>query len=306
MKPEPEEQEEATDLLNATPEDLPTTTPEPAASSLPPSEVPTASDRAFKVSSKGEPLPIDTPPQPEQAAPTPSSSITTTTNTATTSEPTPSEQQQQQQPPQMFPPNVLAAYLAPMRHPPTYGIPVASLQLRSFSIRNLEFFADFCMRAAFYLKMPASGPVPLPRRTERWTVLKSNFVNKKSQENFERITYKRVITVMDAEKEAVEAWLAFVRRWQFYGVGMKANVWEFCGVEVGKEIDQGLKGGLAKEMEEKLGMFGWRGDVGGEASISRMLRRVDRERSGVGAPLSEVGNRYKSGDMRRREQGLVD
>jgi ribosomal protein S10 len=123
------------------------------------------------------------------------------------------------------PPNVLAAYRTPLHHPLTHGIPVAQLQLRSFSVRNLEFFADFCVRAAYYLSLPCTGPTPLPKKIERWTVLRSNFVNKKAQENFERITMKRLITVYDGAPEVVETWLAFVRRWQFYGVGMKANVW---------------------------------------------------------------------------------
>jgi len=129
--------------------------------------------------------------------------------------------------PAVYAPNVLAAYRKPMRHKPQYGVPVASLQLRSYSVRNLEFFADFAMRAAFYLGLPASGPVPLPKITERWTMPRSNFVHKKSQENFERITMRRLVTVMDGDKSVVEVWLAFLRKWQFYGVGMKANVWEW-------------------------------------------------------------------------------
>ena len=123
------------------------------------------------------------------------------------------------------PPNVLAAYRTPLYHPLTHGIPVAQLQLRSFNTRNLEFFADFCVRAAYYLSLPCTGPTPLPKKIERWTVLKSNFVNKKAQENFERITLKRLITVYDGNPAVVETWLAFVRRWQYHGVGMKANVW---------------------------------------------------------------------------------
>ncbi len=123
------------------------------------------------------------------------------------------------------PPNVLAAYRTPLYHPLTHGIPVAQLHLRSFNTRNLEFFADFCVRAAYYLSLPCTGPTPLPKKIERWTVLKSNFVNKKSQENFERITMKRSITIYDGAPEVVETWLAFVRRWQYHGVGMKANVW---------------------------------------------------------------------------------
>ena len=83
------------------------------------------------------------------------------------------------------------------------------------------------MRAAYYLKLPASGPVPLPRIVERWTVPRSNFVHKKSQENFERITVRRLIQIKDGHPESVQLWLAFLRRHAFPGVGMKANVWEF-------------------------------------------------------------------------------
>lgn len=59
---------------------------------------------------------------------------------------------------------------------------------------------------------------------------RSNFVHKKSQENFERITLRRLITVFDGHPEVVEIWLACLQKWQFYGVGMKANVWQFEGL----------------------------------------------------------------------------
>jgi small subunit ribosomal protein S10 len=52
-------------------------------------------------------------------------------------------------------------------------------------------------------------------------------VHKKSQENFERVTYKRLIQIKDGHPETVELWLAFIKKHQFYGTGMKANVWAF-------------------------------------------------------------------------------
>jgi small subunit ribosomal protein S10 len=128
------------------------------------------------------------------------------------------------------PPNVLAAFRTPLRHKPTHGIPVASLQMRSYSVRNLEFYADFAVRAAYWLGLPCSGPVPLPKKIERWTVPRSPFIFKKSMENFERITRRRLLTIYDGDPAVVEIWLAFLRKWQFYGVGMKANVWQFEGL----------------------------------------------------------------------------
>lgn len=140
------------------------------------------------------------------------------------------EAQEPKQKRKNYPPNVVASYLAPIKHEAKHRIPVASLQLRSYSVRNLEFFADFALRVASYLNLPASGPVPLPKKIERWTVIRSNFIFKKSQENFERITLKRLVTVYDGAPEVVEIWLAALRKWQFYGVGMKANVWEFSSL----------------------------------------------------------------------------
>ena len=87
--------------------------------------------------------------------------------------------------------------------------------------------ADFAMRAAYYLGLPAKGPTPLPKIVQRWTVLKSNFIHKKSQENFERITLRRLIQIQDGDAEVLKIWLAYLRRYAFWGVGMKANVWEF-------------------------------------------------------------------------------
>ena len=126
-----------------------------------------------------------------------------------------------------LPRSVQTVYLRPLRRQAKHGIPTCDLQLRSYSIQNLQFFADFALRAAYYLNLPAHGPVPLPKLVERWTVPRSNFIFKKSQENFERITLRRLIQIRDGHPETVELWLAFLRKHAYYGVGMKANIWQF-------------------------------------------------------------------------------
>lgn len=120
-----------------------------------------------------------------------------------------------------------ALYLQPLRREAEFGVPSCDLQLRSYSLRNLEFFCDFALRAAYFCGLPAFGPVPLPRMVERWTVPKSTFIFKKSQENFERITMRRLIQIRDGHPETVQLWLAFLQRHAYYGIGLKANVWEF-------------------------------------------------------------------------------
>ncbi|KAK3901921.1 hypothetical protein C8A05DRAFT_44535 [Staphylotrichum tortipilum] len=133
-----------------------------------------------------------------------------------------------------------ALYLQPLRREAEYGVPSCDLQMRSYSARNLEFFADFALRAAYFLGLPAFGPVPLPRMVERWTVPKSSFIFKKSQENFERITLRRLIQIRDGHPETVQVWLAFLQKHAYYGVGMKVNLFEFSKLGVGKEMDKQL------------------------------------------------------------------
>jgi len=50
-----------------------------------------------------------------------------------------------------------------------------------------------------------SGPIPLPTRTERYTVLRSPFIDKKSREQFEMRTHKRIIEIYDANRRTIEA-----------------------------------------------------------------------------------------------------
>lgn len=143
---------------------------------------------------------------------------------------------------------VQAAYLTPLRREATTKNPVCDLQLRSYSVRNLEAYADFAMRAAYYLNLPAKGPIPLPKITQRWTVPRSNFVFKKSQENFERITLRRLIQIQDGHPEAVAIWLAFLKKHQYYGIGMKANVFEQSDLDPLKDIE-----GEAQKIRKQLG-----------------------------------------------------
>ena len=50
-----------------------------------------------------------------------------------------------------------------------------------------------------------SGPIPLPTRTQRWTVLRSPHIDKKSREQFELKTHKRVIDIVQATAKTIES-----------------------------------------------------------------------------------------------------
>ncbi|HUN09732.1 MAG TPA: 30S ribosomal protein S10 [Aggregatilineales bacterium] len=49
------------------------------------------------------------------------------------------------------------------------------------------------------------GPVPLPTRIERFTVRRSPFIDKDSQEHFEIRTHKRLIDVLDPDSKTIDA-----------------------------------------------------------------------------------------------------
>ncbi|KAI9881381.1 MAG: mitochondrial 37S ribosomal protein rsm10 [Pleopsidium flavum] len=185
-----------------------------------------------------------------------------------------------------LPRSVQAVYLKPLRRQAKYGVPSCDLQLRSYNVRNVDFFADFALRAAYYLKLPASGPIPLPRITERWTVPRSNFVHKKSQENFQRITLRRLIQIQDGHPEIVEIWLAFLKKHAYYGVGMKANLYEHANLGVGKTMDVSLEN-LKQVLEPKWAHFGRKKNLDTSEKVVELLSS-ERFRHTADAPLTRM------------------
>ena len=49
------------------------------------------------------------------------------------------------------------------------------------------------------------GPIPLPTRVERYTVLKSPHIDKKSREQFEIRTHKRLLDIVEPTPQTVDA-----------------------------------------------------------------------------------------------------
>ena len=66
----------------------------------------------------------------------------------------------------------------------------------------LEFhIADTAVRSG----ATVSGPVPLPTEKNKWTVLRSPHVDKKSREQFEIRTHKRLIDIFEPTPQTVDA-----------------------------------------------------------------------------------------------------
>lgn len=50
-----------------------------------------------------------------------------------------------------------------------------------------------------------AGPIPLPTAINRYTVLRSPHVNKKSREQFEVRTHKRMLDILEPKQQTIDA-----------------------------------------------------------------------------------------------------
>ena len=79
------------------------------------------------------------------------------------------------------------------------------VRLRGFDVELVEQSAKSIVDTVVKAGAKVSGPVPLPTRINKITVLKSPFVNKKSREQFEMRTHKRLIDILDPTDKVIEA-----------------------------------------------------------------------------------------------------
>ncbi|MCA9244835.1 MAG: 30S ribosomal protein S10 [Phycisphaerales bacterium] len=79
------------------------------------------------------------------------------------------------------------------------------IRLEAYDHRALDQSALEIVEQAKRTSARVCGPIPLPTRIERYTVLRSPHIDKKSREQFEMRTHKRVIDIMDPSARTVEA-----------------------------------------------------------------------------------------------------
>ena len=79
------------------------------------------------------------------------------------------------------------------------------VRLRGFDVELVEQSSMSIVDTVVKAGAKVSGPVPLPTRINKITVLKSPFVNKKSREQFEMRTHKRLIDILDPTDKVMEA-----------------------------------------------------------------------------------------------------
>ena len=79
------------------------------------------------------------------------------------------------------------------------------IRMEGYDHRILDLSAKQIVDAVTRTGAKVSGPVPLPTRIERYTVLKSPHVDKRAREQFEIRTHKRLIDITDPTIRTVDA-----------------------------------------------------------------------------------------------------
>jgi len=79
------------------------------------------------------------------------------------------------------------------------------LKLKSFESDLLDSSVRDIIETIRKTGAKVKGPIPLPTRISRYTVLRSPHVNKKSREQFEIRVHKRLLDIVDASQQTVDA-----------------------------------------------------------------------------------------------------
>ena len=79
------------------------------------------------------------------------------------------------------------------------------IRRKAFDHRILDQSTGEIVNTAKRTGAQVKGPIPLPTRIERFTVLRGPHIDKKSREQFEIRTHKRVLDIVDPTPQTVDA-----------------------------------------------------------------------------------------------------
>jgi small subunit ribosomal protein S10 len=87
------------------------------------------------------------------------------------------------------------------------GINIAGIKIRmeAYDHEVLDRTALEIVETARQTGADVHGPIPLPTRIERYTVLRSPHIDRKSREQFEIRTHKRLIYIYQPDNKTIDA-----------------------------------------------------------------------------------------------------
>lgn len=93
----------------------------------------------------------------------------------------------------------------PKQTAPKPATPRIRIQLKGYDPRVLDASARDIVETAKRTGAGIAGPIPMPTKTEKYTVLSSPHVDKKSREQFEMREHKRVLIIEKPNSRTVES-----------------------------------------------------------------------------------------------------
>lgn len=82
--------------------------------------------------------------------------------------------------------------------------PTLRIKLKWYDVKMLESSVSKVLGLLVKSGATIKGPIPLPKKRKLYTVLKSNFKFKDAREQFERMTYSRMIDVIQTGPKTME------------------------------------------------------------------------------------------------------
>ena len=79
------------------------------------------------------------------------------------------------------------------------------IRLKAFDHRLIDVSTQEIVETAKRTGAQVRGPIPLPNKIEKFTVLRGPHVDKKSREQFEIRTHKRLLDIVDPTPQTVDA-----------------------------------------------------------------------------------------------------
>ena len=79
------------------------------------------------------------------------------------------------------------------------------IRLKAYDSKILDSSAREIIETARRTGARVAGPIPLPTRKHRYTVLRGPHVDKKSREQFEIRTHKRLMDIIDPTQQTLDA-----------------------------------------------------------------------------------------------------
>jgi small subunit ribosomal protein S10 len=79
------------------------------------------------------------------------------------------------------------------------------IRLKAYDYRVLDQSTSEIVDTARRTGAKVAGPIPLPTQVSRYTVLRSPHVDKKSREQFEMRTHKRLLDILEPTTQTVDA-----------------------------------------------------------------------------------------------------